>query len=103
ERVDVEAELVEAVLDQTSAGRVDLGGEGRGGVGDGDGRIEAPYLQLVMQRLWEAERDAGVRVLRSSTLESLGGAEEIVRAHLEHALDALDPAEKDMAATVFKY
>jgi WD40 repeat protein len=99
ERVQVEPELVEAVLDQTSAGRVDLGGEGRGGVGDGDGRIEAPYLQLVMQRLWEE----GGPVLRASTLEELGGAEEIVRTNLEHALDALDPSEKDVAATVFKY
>ena len=42
------------------------------------GRIETPYLQLVMQRLWEVERGDGLGVLRLSTLEELGGPARIV-------------------------
>ena len=66
------AGLVEAVLDQTGVGRVALGGVALGGVAAADpDRIEAPYLQLVMQRLWEAERErartsSGARRWRSS-------------------------------------
>src|SRR5262249_34552081 len=55
--VEVEPALVEAVLDQVAAGKVELGETGRGGVDErvSGGRIEAPFLQLVMARLWEAE------------------------------------------------
>ena len=37
------------------------------------GRVEAPYLQLVMERLWEVERARGSDVLRAETLAELGG------------------------------
>ena len=58
EGVTVEPALVEAVLDGVSAGAVVQAGRGRGVAKSGSpqGRIEAPYLQLVMQRVWEAER-----------------------------------------------
>ncbi len=99
--VRVEPELVEAVLDEVAAGRVDVGRAGRGGVEADAERVEAPYLQLVLERLWEAERERGSDVLRLSTLRELGGAEAIVRAHLERALGRLEPAEQDVAATMF--
>src|SRR5581483_1967901 len=70
---------------------------------NGTSHIETPYLQLVMQRLWDEERAAGSRVLREETLERLGGAEEIVGDHVKRALTALDPAEKDLAATMFAH
>ena len=59
--IEVEPALIEAVLDQTAAGKVDLGDAGRGlAAGESDeGRIEAPYLQLVLERVWEEERAAG--------------------------------------------
>src|SRR5262249_36245098 len=72
ENVAVEAELVEAVLDQT-------GGQ----------RIEAPYLQLVLERIWNAEGAGETRVLRRETLDRLGGAGTIVREHLDRALGSL--------------
>jgi WD40 repeat protein len=105
ERVEVEPALVEQVLDEVTAGRVELGQAGRGAVetSGADRRIETPFLQLVMQRLWETERSAGSRVLRLSTLRELGGAEQIVCDHLEGALSALSPAEKDVAAGVFNH
>jgi WD40 repeat protein len=104
-KVEIEPALVEAVLDEVAAGRVDLGQTGRGAVADqaDEERVEAPYLQLVMQRLWEAEEEAGSPLLRLSTLWELGGAEEIVRAHLERALESLTAPEKDAASAVFNH
>jgi len=50
--VAIEPELVEAVLDQVAVGRLALGGLPAGPVDAGRAdRIEAPYLQLVMQQL----------------------------------------------------
>jgi WD40 repeat protein len=103
ETVEVEPELVEAVLDQVAAGEVDVGRAGRGGVQKDEDRIEAPYLQLVLERLWQVERERGSSVLRLATLRDLGGAESIVRAHLERALGSLEPTEQDVAATMFDH
>ncbi len=104
QRVTIEPALVDAVLDQTVAGRVrvveDEPAEERT---ERPGRIEAPYLQLVMQRLWEEERSAGSRALRVSTFDRLGGATQIVRTHLTAALGALSPPEQDLAETLFNY
>jgi WD40 repeat protein len=102
--VQVEPDLVEAVLDQVEVGRVVLGGVARGASDTlPGGGIEAPYLQLVMQRLWEAEREHGSPVLRRATLDDLGGAQEIVREHLDRAVEALAPGERDVAARVFHH
>jgi WD40 repeat protein len=90
ERVEVEPELVDDVLAQSSA------------AGDA-GRIEAPYLQLVMERIWNEEHEGGSRVLRPSTLAELGGAAAIVRAHLDRALGVLDDEEQDAAARMFDH
>jgi WD40 repeat protein len=108
EAITIEPELVEAVLDETAAGRVELGGVGVGADraatnGGGPGQIEAPILQLVMERIWEAERQAGSRVLRLETFHALGGAGQIVRDHLERALGSLSPAQQDVAATSFDH
>jgi len=103
EAFEVEPELVDAVLDQVSAGEVDVGRSGRGGVEKDEDRIEAPYLQLVLERLWQVERERGSPLLRLTTLRELGGAESIVRAHLERALGSLQPAEQDVAATMFDH
>jgi WD40 repeat protein len=102
-KVEIEPALVEAVLDQVAAGKVELGRSGRGAPGNGAAaeRIEAPFLQLVMTRLWDAEADGGSRTLRLATLVGLGGAEQIVRDHLEGALAALDPDQQDIAAAIF--
>ncbi|HSC91646.1 MAG TPA: hypothetical protein VLB86_08340, partial [Gaiellaceae bacterium] len=53
-----EPELVEAVLDEVAAGRIEPDAAGIGGVTPSAlvERIEAPYLQLVLERLWSAER-----------------------------------------------
>jgi WD40 repeat protein len=105
QRVEVDTVLVAAVLDEVAAGRVELGAVGRGVVNaplDED-RIEAPYLQLVMSRLWEVEADRDSRLLRRETLAELGGATQIVEDHLEHAMADLSPRQKDAAAAMYNF
>jgi WD40 repeat protein len=104
-RVEIEPALVEAVVREVAAGRVDLGLSGRGGV-DGEvdeGRVEAPYLQLVLERLWEEESSRDSRLLRLDTLHELGGAARIVHDHLERAMAELSPREKDAAAAMYNH
>jgi tetratricopeptide (TPR) repeat protein len=110
--ITIEPELVTAVLNQVTAGRVVVGESGRGSVkldprekrlDSDDGEIETPYLQLVMTRLWDQERASCSDVLRVRTLDDLGGAENIVRTHLDNAMAALEQAKQDTAAAVFHY
>ena len=103
--VTVEPELVERVLDEVGAGRIDpaLGGLGVVEGAENGARIEAPYLQLVMQRLWDEERAAGSGTLRVDTLERLGGARHIVEEHLQGAMAELTPEQKDVAGRLFNH
>jgi WD40 repeat protein len=107
QRVELEPEVVTQVLDQVAAGKVDLGRAGRGSVGNGGvletDRIEAPYLQLVLERLWQVERGAGSNRLRASTLRELGGAAQIVQDHLARAMSRLSPQEQDAAAAMYHH
>src|SRR6266516_2421105 len=45
----------------------------------------------------------GSRVLRLQTLARLGSAERIVRTHLDEAMRALPPGERDIAADIFHH
>src|SRR5262249_19346871 len=105
ERLAIEPALVEAVLDGVRAGELVHAGRGRGVSRDAptQGRIETPYLQLVMQRLWDVERAEGSSVIRLATLERLGGPASIVEEHLERALSALTAEEKVIAARMFTH
>jgi WD40 repeat protein len=105
EEVTVERDLVERVLDEVGAGQIEpaLGGLGTVEGAEDGARIEAPYLQLVMQRLWEEERAAGSDVLRLRALERLGGAQRIVEEHLHGAMAELTPEQKDVAARLFNH
>jgi WD40 repeat protein len=101
----VEPALIDAVLDEVGTGQIELT---LGGLGTVEGepvgtRIEAPYLQLVMQRLWEEERAAGSGVLRAGTLARLGGAQHIVEEHLDGAMAELSSEQKDVAARLFNH
>jgi WD40 repeat protein len=86
--MEIEPALVDAVLDE---------------VASVPGRIEAPYLQLVLERVWAEERDAGSQLLRVGTLRRLGGAHAIVSAHLERALASLPPREAAIATSALKF
>ncbi|MBV8999229.1 MAG: WD40 repeat domain-containing protein [Solirubrobacterales bacterium] len=105
----IEPELVEAVLDEVRTGQVVFEQAGKGVIPNHDGvstrsdEIETPYLQLVMATLWERELSAGSRTLRLSTLGQLGGAQQIVRTHLESALESLPEEQREVAVDVFHY
>jgi WD40 repeat protein len=103
DRVVAQPAFVEAVLDQVATGRIEHGLSGRGTVADESDptRVEAPYLQLVLERLWEVERASGSVVLRAATLDGLGGADRIVEEHLERALAPLDSSGREHAARLF--
>src|SRR6266536_1787700 len=106
ERMQIEPQLVEVVLDQVRVGNVELGQAGAGVIDGGsarESRIEAPFLQLVLTRLWEEESAAGSRVLRLETLDRLGGAARIVPAHLDAAMAKLSGPERDVAARVLHF
>ena len=105
--VEIEQELIDAVLNQFSPDQfaAGLGGTGRlrdrnGAGGDG---IAAPYLQLVMKRLWESELSRGSTRLRLATLTELGGAQTIFQTHVDRALDGLADDDRDAAAEIFRH
>ena len=102
-RVEAEPALVAAVIDQVASGRIERRLAGRGMVARRakGGRVEAPYLQLVMERLWEVERERGSSMLRAATLAELGGSGRVVQQHLERALASLDEPERDLVARLF--
>jgi WD40 repeat protein len=107
-RVSIEPKLVETLLDQVTTGKVIIGQAGRGIVEEPEergthDRIETPYLQLVMTRLWTETIRVGSDVLRLETLDELGGAQRIVRTHLDKAMQELPEREQDIAARVFHH
>jgi WD40 repeat protein len=102
--------LVEKVIDATATGGVTLvgnGGHTEGGHTEAQTpdreRVEAPFLQLVLERLWRAAKDEGVRDLTVERLDRLGGPQRIVENHLLDALGALSPSEQDVAADLFRF
>jgi WD40 repeat protein len=107
--VTVEDELVETLLHEIQAGRVMLGA-GRGKVNPQgaqneaqEERIETPFLQMVLMRLWNEERADGSHVLRLDTLKKLGGAERIIRTHLDKVMEKLKKTQQDVAARLFRF
>lgn len=108
QQFSIEPELVQAVLKQVETGRVILGEAGRGVIefaksGEAEAQIETPFLQLVMTRLWDEEMRARSHKLRLVTLNNLGGAENIVRSHLEAVIGKLTLADQEIAANIFHY
>jgi hypothetical protein len=107
--MEIEPGLVNAVLDQFRPDQLapDQGGVGRLAEGNGSqpyrDEIEASYLQLVMERLWETELENGSRKLRLTTLDELGGAQTIVRTHVDRALGGLPDEEREAAVAIFHH
>lgn len=62
-------------------------------------KLEAPYLQLVMQRLWQKE---GIpeksHVIHLTTYESLGRTEGIIQEHVDQTMAQLAQMERDAVA-----
>ena len=101
----IEPALVEAVIDATATGGLALGHgvSDATSAGSNGERVEAPFLQLVMERLWRATVEAGSSDLTISRLDELGGAERIVENHLLDALGSLARPDQAVAADVFRF
>jgi WD40 repeat protein len=103
---EVDDALVAVVLDEAAAAggiEPDDGATGVSPQAKGGDTVEAPFLQLVMDRLWRATVQSGERDLTLGRLEALGGAQQIVENHLLEALGALSPSEKSVAADLFRF
>ena len=85
-RYTAEPELVEAVLDEASTAN----------------GVEAPYLQLVLERLWEREREEGSSTLRLATFRRIGGSRAVVHDHVRSALEQLSASEQQAATRVVR-
>jgi WD40 repeat protein len=110
ERREIEPALVDRLLTEVRAGqvRVDSTQDSAAGAAvaaartvRGPVRIEAPFLQLVLTRLWEEESQRGSRLLRLATLEELGGAQAIVSQHLDRVMAAFTKAEQAVLTDAF--
>jgi WD40 repeat protein len=99
----VDEALVETVIEAAADGGLALahaGAHADGGARAGE-HVEAPFLQLVMERLWRATVEAGSHDVAVARLEQLGGAQRIVENHLLEALGTLAPKEQAIAADAF--
>ncbi len=100
----LEPALVQAVVDAAATGELALVPAGAEPTLSADRkRVEAPFLQLVLDRLWRATVAAGSRALTLAGLETLGGPQRIVENHLLDALAALGTREQGVAADLFRF
>ena len=104
EPYEIEAALVDAVIDaaRRRGGFADEG-ESQGPQTTLSNRIEAPFLQLVLERLWRATVADGAHTLTLARLDSLGGAKQIVDHHVHDALERLTGPEQDCASDCFRF
>lgn len=102
--VVLEDELAKEILSQVQIGSVVLSrtsGTGQGQAGEESGRIETAFLQLVMERLWQEEVSATSREIRLATFKRFGGAENIVRSHVDGVMKRLGSRERRACARFF--
>jgi WD40 repeat protein len=100
ERIEIDDDLVARLIADVPVDRAGPGTDGQGGpprpgggtavaTGRGKVRIETPHLQMVLLRLWKAEREAGSGRLRLQTYLDLGGKARIVGSYLQEVMDQL--------------
>lgn len=97
-----EQALVETVLSQVRVGQISSIEGGRGTTAESQD-IETPYLQLVMAQLWKKERENKSNRLQLETLTNMGGAQKIVRNHLNETLAHLSSPQQEIIARTFEY
>jgi WD40 repeat protein len=104
-QVTIEDELARVLLDDLQTGKVTSEQTGQGKVNSRarDEKIETPFLQMVLTRLWDEERAASSHVLRLSTFEALGRTVNIARTHLDNMMGKLSVPERSIAARVLRY
>ena len=111
--IEIQSDLIKAVLEGVN--QFVPTENWRAGIEKRESKIEAPYLQLVMTRLWE-EMDPTSRSLDLEILMRLAdrrfkgnkkkiqsAVKRIFQEHLETALSLLSPNEQDIVANIFQY
>ena len=63
--------------------------------------IETPLLQLVLTRLWEAERDNKSTEMRQVTLDELGSPQRVIQTHLDQVMSGLSKREQNACERFF--
>lgn len=111
ESFTIEDSLVERLLEDLQVDQIKFETEGQANVdqlqlpqtgstvSDRDYRVETPYLQLVMVRLWEHDDTQATKCLAYDTLtnaKKLGGVEEVVRTYLDKVLDGFSSSDKEL-------
>ena len=101
---NIEPELVDEVLNQVASGNVmhEAAAIRVGPHATDKTLVEAPFLQLVMDRLWQEEQRQGSHSLRLETLKRLGGAQTVIQSHFEEKLNDLTLTQRDNAAKIFR-
>ena len=105
--VTIDDDLVEALLDQTVPGRA-LAGDRPSGSTPGPvrdhltHRVETPFLQIVLVRLWQQMQDKQSHTLSLHLLQQLGDASSVVRAHIDRIMEARVGSEREIAARAFR-
>src|SRR5215213_1915806 len=66
-------------------------------------KIKAPYLQLVMTRLWTEAARTSLPMMRLATLRKLGGVEKIIDQHLDKSMRGLSWSQRRLATRMFLY
>jgi hypothetical protein len=107
----IEKELVEKLLDDLQVDKVKFDTQGQAAVNlvdtmkgeahtAGNGyRVETPYLQLVMERLWKDSNTQDEKHLKLETLEQkLGGVQKIVETHLDEVMNQFNDQDKELAS-----
>jgi hypothetical protein len=102
----IDADLVEAIIDESATGRLSLTSSGLGPMIDHtetEVRVQPVSLQLVMTRLWAEASRAGSLQLRREQLEQLGGAERIVGTYVDGELVAFSGDDSDVVAALLRF
>jgi hypothetical protein len=100
----VEDELVTTLIRQLKEAEAESGSGADRISNPAATRVELPYLQIALTKLWTAEGGPMARALRTATLtdvSKLGGVRQIVRNHVLSVMERLPIDEQDLCARVF--
>jgi WD40 repeat protein len=109
QRADPRLELPTAFEDGLAATILDdlasldrAGGMPVAGRGE-EARVELPFLQVVLERIWLMECRSRAPLVRRATFAAAGGARGIVRQRVQEALHRIDPEEREIVASVLRH
>jgi flagellar basal body-associated protein FliL/DNA-binding cell septation regulator SpoVG len=107
----IDKKLVEKLVDDLQVDKVKFDTQGQAAVNVVDTmkgeaqtvsngyRVETPYLQLVMERLWKDEGTQHDKHLTLDTLEQkFGGVQKIVETHLDEVMNQFQDEDKELAS-----